>query len=366
MTLWARIRRRLRPPRKLAFTRDGRMFVLVAVGVGFGAINTGNNLLYLLLGWALSFIIASGILSERNLRGLVVRRRPPARVHAGEPFLMEIAVENTKPRAASFSIEIEDLLAGRPLDKKCYFLKVPAGKTQRTSYRHTFARRGVYRLDGVRIATKFPFALFRKSRDVAEACEVLVYPAVVPVPRPTPQARQQGDALTERLGRRGEFFGLREWREGDDRRDVHWRSSARTGRTMVREYEDELSRRAVILVDNALPAETLRALAADALDGAAEAHVDALERAISRAASLAAAYLEAGWTVQVVARGEEVPAAAGRAQLARVLRMLALLPTVADDVAFARFDGRADSVLVAPAGLDLGNRPPRVGKVLDV
>ena len=38
------------------------------VGVGFAAINTGNNLLYLLLGWLLSFIIASGILSEMTLR----------------------------------------------------------------------------------------------------------------------------------------------------------------------------------------------------------------------------------------------------------------------------------------------------------
>ena len=60
---WARLRRRLRPPRRLRFTREGRIIVLLSVGVGFAAINTGNNLLYLLLGWALSFIIASGVLS---------------------------------------------------------------------------------------------------------------------------------------------------------------------------------------------------------------------------------------------------------------------------------------------------------------
>jgi len=365
MGLAARLRRALRPPRKLSFTRDGRLFVFVAIGVGFGAINTGNNLLYLLLGWALSFIVASGILSERNLRGLTVRRRPPPRVFAGQPFLMEISVENGKPRLPSYSIEIEDLLAGRPLDKRCYFLKIPTGKTQRTSYRHTFARRGLYTLDGFRIATKYPFALFRKSRDVTEATEILVYPAIVPVPRPAPQARQHGDAIAERLGRRGEFFGLREWRDGDDRRDVHWKSSARTGRTMVREYEDELSRRAVVVVDNALPAATLAAVHADAIDAAAEAHLDALERAISRAASLASAYLEAGWSVQVVARGEEVAMGAGRPQLARVLRTLALLPTVGDDVEFARFDARTDSILVAPRGVALGGRPARVGQVVE-
>lgn len=362
---WRRLVRRMRPPRRLSFTRDGRLFVFIAIGVGFGAINTGNNLLYLLLGWALSFIVASGVLSERNLRQLVVQRRPPARVFAGQPFLMEISVENAKPKLASYSIEIEDLLAGRPLDKKCYFLKIPPGKTQRTSYRHTFARRGRYQLDGFRVATKFPFALFRKSRDADAAAEVVVFPAIVEVPRPAPQARQQGDALAERRGRRGEFFGLREWRHGDDRRDVHWKSTARTGRTMVREYEDELTRRAVVVIDNALPAETLAAIQADDVDAETQGRLDGLERAVSLAASLAAAYLELGWSVQVVARGDEVPLGNGRAQLSRVLRMLALLPTVAEDLPFERFDARTDSVLVAARGPALGNRPPRVGQVVE-
>ncbi len=341
------------------------MFVFLAVGVGVGAINTGNNLLYLLLGWALSFIIASGVLSERNLRRLVVHRRPPPRVFAGQPFLMEISVENAKQKLASYSIEIEDLLSGRPLDKKCYFLKIPPGKTQRTSYRHTFARRGQYRLDGFRVATKFPFGLFRKSRDVEEIGDVLVYPAITAMPRPAPQARQVGDAMAERLGRRGEFFGLREWREGDDRRDVHWRSTARTGRTMVREYEDELTRRAVVVLDNALPDDVLAAANADDVEPADQELLDAFERAVSLAASLASAYLEAGWSVQLVARGEDVAMGAGRPQLARILRALALVPAVSGETPFARFDARIDSVLVAPRGVTAGARPPRLGQVME-
>ena len=82
--------RRLRPPRRLSFTREVRLIVILSVGVGFAAINTGNNLLYLLLGWLLSFIIASGLLSEMTLKRLTVERRPPPRVFAGEPFLMEV------------------------------------------------------------------------------------------------------------------------------------------------------------------------------------------------------------------------------------------------------------------------------------
>lgn len=364
--LLARLRKRMRPPRRLSFTREGRLVVLVAIGVGFAAINTGNNLLYLLLGWLLSFILASGALSEATMRGLTVRRRPPPRVFAAQPFLMEIAVENSKESLASFSIEIEDLIGKRPLDKKCYFLKIPPGKTQRTSYRHTFSRRGLYRFDGFRIATKFPFGLFRKSRDADEPSEVLVYPALVPVARPTPRAEQRGGDSAARLGRRGEFWGLREWREGDDRRDIHWRSSARSGRLLVREYEDELSRRVVVAVDNSLPPVIRQLLASGDADADARAADDALERAISAAASLAAVYLEAGWTVELVARGAHVPAGNGRGQQARILRELALLPTTGDDTPFAAMiQPRIESVLIAPRGVAAAGRPTQVARVVE-
>nr|HEX4314624.1 DUF58 domain-containing protein [Kofleriaceae bacterium] len=364
MTLWQRLRRRLRPPRRLSFTREGRIIVILAVAVGFAAINTGNNLLYLLLGWLLSFIIASGILSEQTLRKLAVDRRPPPRLFANEPFLMEVVIKNGKPTRSSYSIEVEDLLGTTPLDKRCYFLKIPEGKSQRTSYRHTFARRGRYVLTGYRIATKFPFALFRKSRDVDAPLELVVYPQRVAVPRPPPRAHVRGDATANRLGRRGEFFGLRERRTGDDRRDVHWKSSARTGRLLVREYEDELARRVAIGVDNALPQDVRDAVTDGALAPDAEAQVNAVERAISVAASLASTYLEAGWTVEIVARGASVPMGMGRMHETRILRALALLPYASQDDAFAPIAARVESVLVAPAGVIAANRP-RTSQVLE-
>lgn len=354
---WARLRRRMRPPRRLSFTREGRLIVVLAVGVGFAALNTGNNLLYLLLGWLLSFIIASGILSEMTLKLLEVSRRPPPRIFAGEPFLMEVVIANQKPKRASFSIEVEDLAGTTPIDKRCYFLKIPAGKSQRTSYRHTYARRGLYTLTGYRIATKFPFALFRKSRDVDDPIELLVYPARIAVPRPPPRTTSRGETAANRLGRRGEFFGLRERRTGDDRRDIHWRTSARTGRLLVREYEDEIARKVVIGVDNALPEAVREAVGDGALTPAQEALLTGVERAISVAASLAAAYLEVGWTVELSARGTHVPAGVGRIHEARIARTLALLPYVGDDVAFAPIPSRVESVLVTPRDVAADNRP---------
>ncbi len=356
--LRARLARLFRRSRRLRSTREGKYFIAITIGVGLAAINTGNNLLFLLLGWMCSVIIASGVLSELSLRGLVVMRVPPPRVFAGRPFLMGISLRNSKRRLPSFSIEIEDLVqsggSARPLDKKCYFLKIPAGRTQSTSYRHTFPRRGLYRFEGFRVATKFPFALFRKSRDAAHAGEVIVFPAVHPVAAPPPSAIHGGEDARARLGRRGEFFGLREAREGDDSRDVHWRSTAHKGRLMVREYEEESQRRAAVLVDNALPSD------------ASADDQEALERAISMAASLAASYLGRGYQVKLLARGTAVPAAAGPAQLTRILRALALLPTVAPGTPFSgQPDPGAENLLVSRRGHVPAQAPAFVGRVVE-
>lgn len=339
-----RWRRALRPPRRLSFTREGKYFVGITIGVGFAAINTGNNLLYLLLGMMLSLIIASGIMSELSLRDLTVTRQPPGRIHARRPFLMGIGLQNGKKRLPSFSIEVEDLVGDRSLDKKCYFLKLPPGRLQHTSYRHTFPRRGRYTYSGFRLSTKFPFALFRKSRVVDAPGEVIVFPQLAQLGHAAPpRARVGGVEAQGRRGRQGDFHGLREYRDGDDPRDIHWRSTARVGRTMVREHEEESARRVTIFLDNALP---------DGADCPDELAKDGLERAISLAASLAADYLERGYAVRVVTRGEHVGGwLQGPASLPRLLRTLALLPTVAPDVAFpAAPDGSADPILVVRKG----------------
>lgn len=356
-----RLARMFRMPRRLRFVRDGKYFVAITIAIGLGAINTGNNLLYLLLGWMFSVIIASGILSELSLRDLEVTRILPARAFAGQAFLTGIALANRKARASSFSTEIEDLVDGEPLEKRCYFLKVPPGQTQSTSYRHTFERRGSYRFEGLRIATRFPFSLFRKSRDLDLADELVVFPAVHAVTPPAPSPQESGEESRARAGRHGEFFGLREWREGDDPRDVHWPTSARhvTGMLVVREREDESRRRVTLLLDNALLA-----------DATLSDH-DALERAISLAASLAIHYTRLSYTLRLVCRGVAVPDGSGEAHLERLLRTLALLASTPESTPFAGHGepghgaaGGGETLLVVRRG-HAGPRPAGVTAVLE-
>ena len=89
------------------------------------AINTGNNLLYLLLGLLLALIVVSGIMSEVSLRHLTVVRRLPARAQVGRPHVVEIEVFNHKKRVPSYAIEVEDLRAGQPADKYWWGVVIP-------------------------------------------------------------------------------------------------------------------------------------------------------------------------------------------------------------------------------------------------
>src|SRR5664279_5196995 len=90
----ASLRRWLKPPRRLKITREGKFFILLTLSVGLAAINTGNNLLYLLLGMLLALIVVSSIMSELSLRNLSVVRRLPARAQVARPHLVEIEVHN--------------------------------------------------------------------------------------------------------------------------------------------------------------------------------------------------------------------------------------------------------------------------------
>jgi uncharacterized protein (DUF58 family) len=290
----------------------------------------------------LCLVVAGIALSELGLAGLRVRRVLPPAIHAGTPYLMGIALENRKGRLPSFSIEVEDLIDGRPIEKRCYFLKLPAGRLQETAYRNTMARRGRYRLSGFRLATKFPFGLVPRARVVADADDLYVYPALIApsnaLLRGLPAHPAPGRSYAP--SRQGEFRGLRAFRPGDDPRDIHWRSSARRGVTLVREKEDEETRAATVILDNAPPA---------AEDAAA------FERAVSEAAGICVELAQRGFSVGLAVRGGEVRAEVGAAQAERILRALAViapdprpLPAVRDGT-IVRVRPGATPTLEAPA-----------------
>ncbi len=345
------------PGRRFPPTREGWYFLIATLLVGLAAINAGLNLLFLIWGMMLFLILASGVLSEMCLRGLVVRRSMPQSIFAEAPYLMGISLTNSKRRLPSFSVEVEDLVAGRPIEKRCYFLKLPAGRMQETAYRHVAPHRGRLRLSGFRVSTRFPFGLIHKSKDVAAGTDLLVYPAMVPVPEDLLRgfASQHGRGQHKWRSRRGEFFGLREFRQGDDPRDIHWRTSARRGGAFVRETEDDEGQEVRLVLDNrgspgsASSTASPRGAPPHARDDDDPAPDEAFERAVSLAASVACEMLHRGYRVGLAVSGEEITPEGGPAQATRILRFLALLEVVTADAPAPRA-GRTGAVIRIAAG----------------
>ena len=352
--LWLRFLRAFKPPRKLKFTREGKYYLGITLGVGFAAINTGNNLLYLLLGMLLSLIVVSGVMSDLSLRHLTVTRRLPARAQVGRAHLVEIEVYNHKKRIPSYAIEVEDLRAGQPADKRCFFLKISPSSAQVAAYRRTPARRGRDRHTGFRIATRFPFGLFEKSREVEAEGDLIIYPAVDPVRLPAEDAgRREGGTSLSGRGGGDETYGLRPMREGDDPRDIYWKKSTVRDQLVLRERARETRPDVQIVIDAVRPAD------------AGEGYSQAFEKRIREAASRAVAHIKRGDGIVVATTlGERVRGDRSMGSDA-ILRFLALLEPVDEArVPELRAERGARAAPPAPAkaarrGAAAGERPAR-------
>ena len=312
MSRAAAIRRWFRPPRRLRFSRAGWLFTGGTLVLGFAAVGTGNNLLYLVLGAMLGFITLSGWMSEQMIRRLEVRRRPPRALTAGVRGRIAYEVRNAKRRLPSLAVEVGE--AGLP--GRAWIAALEPGESVTVRAEAEWATRGVYPLETVTLATSFPFGLFRKERDLELPGEAVVWPRHdLPLREPRPggeRIRRAGETYAGAAGARGEYRGLRPYRPGDDPRDVHWKTTARAGEPVVREYERDRSSALWICLELRAPA-----------GGEAEA-------ALEVAASLAAAAERRGDPFALATGEARVPPGSGPAQLERVLDALARVRFRAD------------------------------------
>ncbi len=235
---WARVRQWLRPPRTLKVTRSGRVYLLLTLGVGLGALNTGNNLLFLLVALLLSTIVVSGVMSERCLRYLSVRRLPASAAFASEPFAVHWLV--CAPKTAAFALTVSEAGSAMPAAASCAYL--PAGTERVLRAPATAGRRGPLQLSGIRVTTQFPFGLFAKTRTFSCPGTVLVFPKRAGARGYPRESRRPhyGDQRSSDAGEgSGELVEFRELSAGEDARRVHWKKSAAAGKLLhtVREQE---------------------------------------------------------------------------------------------------------------------------------
>jgi uncharacterized protein (DUF58 family) len=235
--------------RRIELSRGGMLFIAGAFAIGFAGITTGNNLLYLLLGAMLGFIATSSWLSEQAIGGISVQRFSPRSVTVGNPLRIHYEVRNGRGRIPSFALEIGD----EALPGRGFVPFLGAGQQTATRSENRFSRRGVFPLTAITVSTSFPFGLFRKTRRIKAPGELVVWPRTdrpVRVPNSGGGRGATGTAgAVGPTGARGEYRGLRSFRPGDDPRDIHWRTTARLGIPVVREYEQNTAETVWICLD---------------------------------------------------------------------------------------------------------------------
>ncbi|CAA9456739.1 MAG: FIG002343: hypothetical protein [uncultured Rubrobacteraceae bacterium] len=201
------------------------------------------------LGYALlALMLAALVLGFWSSRGLSYSRRLPGgeRPTAGRETGAELLVSNSS-RSASPRVEVSDRL---PKPRFFELPSVDGGETGKIRVRVSFPKRGVYNLGPAEVKTKDPFGLLRFIRRFPEPTEVVVYPEVHALPGFPLRGSGADAGVRGAFSQRGdEFSGLREYRRGDERRHIHWKSVARTGELVVREFSANAPRRYAVVLD---------------------------------------------------------------------------------------------------------------------
>jgi uncharacterized protein (DUF58 family) len=307
-------------------TRDGIIYLAAIFVLILAAVNTGNNLLFLILACLLAGILVSGVLSRTVLSGIEVKFDLPEHIFAEQPVLAEIELRNDKQTWPSFSLRVvgegkDKHTEAEVLTRPVFFPYIPRLSAARQKVELRFPRRGVYRQDAFGIRTRFPFGFFEKTRRVESGIEIVVYPRVAP----TDQFYEilpllSGEMASQFRGRGHELHSLRDYQSTDSARFVDWKVTAKSGRLMVREFTREDERRVMLVLDPFIgpPRADLGRLAP------AE-QAERFERAVSMAACIAWHFYEIRSVLQFRTHRFSTPLAPAGEIIYDALRQMALL-----------------------------------------
>ena len=308
-------------------TREGWLYILGIFLISLAALNTGNNLLFLILASLIAIILMSGILSSITLSGVAMRLQLPDHIFAGQPIRATIELENEKLTLPSFSLRVEGVTAKNSpraalLDTPVYFPYLPKHGHLQQSVPISFPRRGVYRQEAFRIVTRFPFGFLQKAHRIDLKTEALVYPSV----EPTREFFEilpglQGAMESLAKGRGQDLYALRDYVPTDSARHVHWKASARLGSLMVREFTREDETRVLLVLDP----HTFAA------DSSTAEPAERFERAVTLCAGIAWHFFERNALLQFRSAGMETPLAPAEETIFTILRHLALAQPLPPD-----------------------------------
>lgn len=274
----------------LSFSVTGLIYLGLMLFMGLAAMNSQANLLFGVFGLMIGVMLVSLAISRIVLTRLEVTRSLPDHAVVARPVTAQYFITNRKRFWPSLSVTIRELDVAEAFTRppQAYLLHAAPRMSAVVPSELIPKRRGVYAFERFSVSTSFPFGFIRRSLGRREKDSLLIYPAIGQVdPKLLLRfraAEKAGAMLRPRRGGEDEFYGMKEFRRGENPRWIHWKRSARTGTLVAREMTLVTPPRIMLLVDTHLR------------DPSDEEEV-AVEKAIAMAGSLASHALEAGLMV---------------------------------------------------------------------
>lgn len=315
--------------RKSRLTQEGWYFVVVLGLVLVRASMKDLNLMLAFAGMMAGAIYFNWFLLRIMMRRLSIRRRLPASVSTGETAIIELEATNPH-RATAVAVEETFRLAGSNSRADqgrgtAIFAQMAAKQPTTVEYRVRFGRRGRYQFDQIRATSRFPLRLVSRTIVFEQPEELIVLPKLGRLTSRWTQVRRGAEPGPTRVLQRhgpteGDFYAMRDWRAGDSRRWIHWRTTARRGTLMVRQFEQPRSENLTLLLDLWRPEKPT------------PADDDTVELAVSFAATIAADICRRGGCQLLLAvAGKELVSLAGGASRALARDVLAALAVAEAD-----------------------------------
>jgi uncharacterized protein (DUF58 family) len=231
-------------------TREGWMYFATVTIVVFAAINTANNLLYMVLSALLAVLVLSGFLSALNFRFVRTVVRIPSHCYAGEPFAITVQAHNDKRVFPTLSISFEPA-ENSAFQFSSFYVQLIRGLDHSSQTGQALLpKRGHYVLHHVKASSRYPFGFFVKDRNYAAEAECICYPEILPpeeIDLSSVDLRGSNQRFERGLGH--DLYMIRDYVPSDSARHVHWKASAKTSMLKTREYAAEESHRITIAFD---------------------------------------------------------------------------------------------------------------------
>lgn len=293
MSLFRYIRKR-KYLERISLTPEGFAYLTVLSFIAVGAIVRNVNLLLLMSGIMFAPLFLNWRLAVHRIRSLRGKRQLPKRIHANEVTNIKWICENTRHAVPMINVMVREQIRPVAIDDDkdslsstkrrsvfhsgilyrwfgevferifgrssaqdkaiSRFPRLNPGQTEVQTYQVFFGRRGKYAFDSAELYCSSPFGLIVSRQRIGQADHFFVAPSLGSL-KPTWEKRVNSVAKGAESVRRtraieeDEFFALRPWRSGDSRKNIHWRSTAKLGSPIVKQFVERNNRDFAIVLD---------------------------------------------------------------------------------------------------------------------